>query len=254
MFGSYRILNLIDLFFQAGSLCGLSATMLNTLLFCKRLSPRVEINTVLVGLLPVNNHEMSRWQRWPIIATEMDNQIGLVTRKVMEQGYHTTVAICMAILGFAFKDIVLMWRWLALPPTILHSLYLRLETFSDSPTTLSRSFSHGSVIPTQTHPFIHVTLVFMQYRSRDPGSIIYLEDESLWDLLGTMFTQHGTRCSSWFTNRIEDESFPKTKRDDVRPFPEDFAIRGLLWTDTLQTSVCGYRQARKFISSISNSM
>jgi len=38
----------------------------------------------------------------------LDNQIGRVTRKFMEQGYHIAVANCIAMLGFASKDNVLM--------------------------------------------------------------------------------------------------------------------------------------------------
>ena len=30
---------------------------------------------------------------------------------------------------------------------------------------------------------------------------------------------------------IEGDKFPLPERDDVRPFPEDFAIRGLLWAE-----------------------
>jgi hypothetical protein len=30
---------------------------------------------------------------------------------------------------------------------------------------------------------------------------------------------------------IENESFPRPEKDDVRPLPEDFAVRGLLWTE-----------------------
>jgi hypothetical protein len=38
----------------------------------------------------------------------LDNQIGRVTRKFMEQRYHIAVANCVTVLGFASKDNVLM--------------------------------------------------------------------------------------------------------------------------------------------------
>ena len=38
----------------------------------------------------------------------LDSQIGRVTRKFMEQGYYTAVANCLALLGFADKDNILM--------------------------------------------------------------------------------------------------------------------------------------------------
>jgi hypothetical protein len=57
----------------------------------------------------------------------------------------------------------------------------------------------------------------------------YLQAEFPWDLLATMLnTLH---VSSGPTNWVEDESFPKAEKDDVRPFPEDFAMHGLLWTE-----------------------
>lgn len=32
-------------------------------------------------------------------------------------------------------------------------------------------------------------------------------------------------------SQIENDKLPSPERDDARPFPEDFAIRGLLWTE-----------------------
>jgi hypothetical protein len=32
-------------------------------------------------------------------------------------------------------------------------------------------------------------------------------------------------------DQIEDAKFPFAEKDDVRPFPEDFAMRGVLWSE-----------------------
>jgi len=78
-------------------------------------------------------------------------------------------------------------------------------------------------------PFIHVTLVFMQYMSRHPGAMSFLVAEFPWDLLATMLN---TLLASYgSTLKIENENFPRSEKDDNRPFPEDFAVRGLLWTE-----------------------
>ena len=78
-------------------------------------------------------------------------------------------------------------------------------------------------------PFIHVTLVFMHNMSRHPGVMSYLQMEFPWALLSTMLN---TLLASYGApTRIENVEFPKPEKDDVRPFPEDFAVRGLLWTE-----------------------
>jgi hypothetical protein len=165
----------------------------------------------------------------------LDNQIGRVTRKFMEQGYHIAIANCVALLGFASKDNVLM-------KAIASSDVEMSGSPSDhTPQSLS-SFRNSKRLTYNTLkivlqrigdpnvlPFIHVTLVFIDYISRHPGVMGYLQAEFPWDLLATMLnTLH---VSSGPTNWVEDESFPKAEKDDVRPFPEDFAMHGLLWTD-----------------------
>lgn len=49
--------------------------------------------------------------------------------------------------------------------------------------------------------------------------------QSLTVMLNTLLVPYGT------PDRIENPTFPLPVKDDVRPFPEDFALRGLLWSD-----------------------
>jgi hypothetical protein len=78
-------------------------------------------------------------------------------------------------------------------------------------------------------PFIHVTLVFMFNMTCYPGAMRYLQADFPWDLLSIMLN---TLLASYGSpSRIENDKFPLPEKDDVRPFPEDFAVRGLLWTD-----------------------
>jgi hypothetical protein len=165
----------------------------------------------------------------------LDNQIGRVTRKFMEQGYHIAVANCVAILGFASKDNVLM-KALSSPETGVQ------DSPSDhTPQSLS-SFRNAQRLSNDTLkivlqrigdpnvlPFIHVTLIFLQYVSYRPGSMSLLQEEFPWDLLATMLN---TLLASYGSiSRIEMNSFPGPEKDAPRPFPEDFAVRGLLWTE-----------------------
>jgi hypothetical protein len=159
----------------------------------------------------------------------LNNQIGRVTRKFMEQGYYIAIANCVAMLGFASKDNVLDVEMEGSP--------------SDHTSQSLSSFGNAKRLSNSTLrivlqrigdpnvlPFIHVTLIFMFKMSRFPGAMQFLQEDFPWDLLSimlnTVFLSYGS------PSRIENEKFPLPEKGDIRPFPEDFAIRGLLWTDS----------------------
>jgi hypothetical protein len=112
----------------------------------------------------------------------LDNQIGRVTRKFMEQGYYIAVANSVAMLGCASKDNVLIKAMAGVDAE---------EEFpiATGPATADL---HSSMCST---------------------------------LLNTLLASNGIE------NRVEQTSFPQPEKDEVRPFPEDFVVRGLLWTD-----------------------
>lgn len=78
-------------------------------------------------------------------------------------------------------------------------------------------------------PFIHITLVFIFNITRHIGAMNLLQEDFPWNLLAimlnTLFAQYKT------PDRIEAEQFPLLAKDEFRPFPEDFALRGLLWAE-----------------------
>jgi len=165
----------------------------------------------------------------------LDNQIGRVTRKFMEQGYHIAVANCVAMLGFASKDNVLM-KAMSSPDVDMEG------SPSDHTSQSLSSFRNAQGLSNSTLrivlqrigdpnvlPFIHVMLIFMFNMSRSPGAMRFLHADFPWDLLSIMLN---TLLASYGSpSRIVNEKFPLPEKDDVRPFPEDFAVRGLLWTD-----------------------
>ncbi|KAH6667759.1 hypothetical protein B0J14DRAFT_547891 [Halenospora varia] len=132
----------------------------------------------------------------------LNTHIGRVTRKFMEQGYHIAVANHVAILGFASSDNVLMkiisQRGNDDSP---------MEGTSDASAQSMTAFKNAQHLSNSSTkivldrvgdpnvlPFIHITLIFMLFR-------------------------------------IETDTFPIPEKDDPRPFPEDFAVRGLLWAE-----------------------
>lgn len=162
----------------------------------------------------------------------LDNQIGRVTRKFMEQGSHIAISNCVAMVGFASKDNILMKA--ASPKGDLsgasaNELSVLMSSFKNTQylTNATLQVVLQRIGDPNVLPFIHVTLVFMLRMSRHPRAMAYLAIDFPWELLSIMLnTLLATYGSS---SRIEDPSFPVL--DESRPFPEDFALRGLLWAD-----------------------
>jgi hypothetical protein len=165
----------------------------------------------------------------------LDNQIGRVTRKFMEQGYHIAVANSVAMLGFASKDNVLMC---AISSSAKDDTDIHMEGTSTDERPLT--FKNAQRLNNSTLeivlqrigdpnvlPFIHVTLTFMYRMSRHPGAMSILRADFPWELLSIMLNT--LLVSLETTGSIENDTFPSPEKDDVRPLPEDFALRGLLW-------------------------
>ena len=177
----------------------------------------------------------------------LDNQIGRVTRKFMEQGYHIAIANSVAILGFASKDNVLMKAMAGVDadkdlqmamgpiPAGLHSSMRSFrsahELSNSSLEIILQRIGDPNVLP-----FMHVTLVFTYYMARHPGVMGHLQGVFPCKCLSTMLN---TLLPSYETaNRAEKKSFPRPDKVMARPFPEDFALRGLLWTEDYFPGEC----------------
>ncbi|KAH7418735.1 hypothetical protein BKA64DRAFT_590854, partial [Cadophora sp. MPI-SDFR-AT-0126] len=167
----------------------------------------------------------------------LDNQIGRVTKKFMEQGYYIAVANSVAMLSFASKDNPVIQ---AMTKNLTGEADVDI-TGNDSPAV--KSFERAKYLSNETleivlHrigdpnvlPFIHVTLVYVYYLAKHPLAIKLLEASFPWQsmtvMLNTLLALYSTQA------RIESTDFPlPIKDDDIRPVPEDFAMRGLLWAD-----------------------
>ncbi|KAG0650064.1 esl2 [Hyphodiscus hymeniophilus] len=167
----------------------------------------------------------------------LDSQIGRVTRKFMEQGYQIAIANCVQILGFASKENVLMR---AISSSAKDDADVGMDGISSE--ELSLSFKNAQRLTNATLeivlqrigdpnvlPFIHVTLVFMYHMSRHAGAMSILRASFPWEPLATMLNT--LLVFSETTGPIESDEFPSPEKDDVRPLPEDFALRGLLWAE-----------------------
>ncbi|KAI9046980.1 hypothetical protein LZ554_009055 [Drepanopeziza brunnea f. sp. 'monogermtubi'] len=170
----------------------------------------------------------------------LDNQIGRVTRKFMEQGYCIAVANIAAMLGFAsseknpnplFQAITgseadVSCVDMAGEDSLAVTSFKRARQLSNETLEIVlRRIGDPNVLP-----FVHVTLVFMNHLAYHPRAMDllapYFPWQSLAVMLNTILAPYSTPA------RIESSEFPgPIKDDDIRPFPEDFAMRGLLWAE-----------------------
>ena len=78
--------------------------------------------------------------------------------------------------------------------------------------------------------YLHVRLVFMLYMSRDLGALNQLESKFPWDLLTAILNNLSLSKAPELRPSLEE--FPRFSGTEQRPLPEDFAMRGLFWTDS----------------------
>jgi hypothetical protein len=78
--------------------------------------------------------------------------------------------------------------------------------------------------------YLHTVMVFMHHLTSLPAAINMVGQEYPWKLTSLMLN---TFLDSYSAHpRIEGEAFPEPERGvNHRPLPEDYAMRGLLWTD-----------------------
>ena len=79
-----------------------------------------------------------------------------------------------------------------------------------------------------TIPYLHVTLAFLWSLSFVPGALFYLESYVPWAKLVTFLNTLGR--SGVYDAQVESAEFPQSRSGVGQQFPEDFPIRGLIWS------------------------
>ena len=79
-----------------------------------------------------------------------------------------------------------------------------------------------------TIPYLHVTLAFLWSLSFVPGALFYLESYVPWAKLVTFLNTLGR--SGVYDAQVESAEFPQSRSGVGRQLPEDFPIRGLIWS------------------------
>jgi hypothetical protein len=165
----------------------------------------------------------------------LDNHIGRVTRKFMEQGYYMAIANSVALLGFGATDNIL-FRLLSptdsapIAPTVQPETTAKpADTFNLAMDLTNRTLGIclTRIGDPNVLPYVHVTLVFLLYISQSDDAM---------ELLTSAFPKHGLAT---FLNTLmvgpaapsgpDVDDFPIPNPADLHPLPEDWAMRGLTW-------------------------
>lgn len=91
---------------------------------------------------------------------------------------------------------------------------------------ISRRYGDPNVLP-----YLNVRLSFIKFIASNEAAIAYIQFMFPWTLVALMLNSLSITVQSHV--RIESEEFP---RPSDRPLPEDWSLRGLLWTDKLYPS------------------
>ncbi|RFU26395.1 hypothetical protein B7463_g9949, partial [Scytalidium lignicola] len=177
-------------------------------------------------------------ERFDAVAKEflemLDSHIGRVTRKFMEQGPQIAISNCVQLLDFASKENKVMKAMSTSSDTD--------EDISMDETSADNHFDKANYLFNATFsivlqrigdpnvlPFIHVTLAFMLRMASFPGAMSFLDDSLPWTLLAATLN---TLLGAYKTPiRLESNTFPVPEKETPKPFPDDYALRGLLYVE-----------------------
>jgi hypothetical protein len=173
----------------------------------------------------------------------LDSQIGRVTKKFLEQGYQISISNTVAVLSFGSKDNPIM-KAIAPPPATADKTDIQIEDTEDESSPSMVAFRHAErlnnsaldiVLQRIGDPnclsYIHCSLVFIYRMSHFSGAMDLLAPAFPWQSLAIYLNL--LLRSDINLDRIQNDNFPLPEKDDIRPFPEDYAMRGLLYAEKL---------------------
>lgn len=162
----------------------------------------------------------------------LDAHIGRSTRNFMQQGYHMAVANSVALLGYGANDSILAKAQEEDPEPIRGAALEKAQWTFDNAKKLHHQTADivfQRIGDPNVLPFAHVTLAFLYHISRSPAAMSLVAALFPWESL--VYFLNTLRAPSDSDPDLESECFPiPDTKDDVRPFPEDFALHGLSWT------------------------
>ena len=170
------------------------------------------------------------------LSSHLDTHIGRVTQKYLEQGYYIAISNILALLENGLPNAVLIEA--LVKDNAPYSKVTRMSGTSIEADPLVFEGARQLFVQTiEIHlqrvgdpnilSFLHVTMVFMVYVSCSDTAMKLLDASFPWKELVTMLNTLLRFYHNY--SRIEGD-LPVPDKNDFRPTPEEFALRGLFWT------------------------
>ncbi|KAL7962332.1 hypothetical protein V8C34DRAFT_269991 [Trichoderma compactum] len=169
----------------------------------------------------------------------LDGHIARITKSWLEAGYYMGISITCSLLGFGDDSNVLKH---AVVPKRSDDMDTAGESVTQEPIPAD-TFHQSLSLAVQTLeiviqrwgdmnilPFLHTQMVFIHHLSKFPAAMKFIEHKYPWKLIATMLNYLKQSCK--FEPRMDSAEFPGAENQDhYRPLPEDYAMRGLIYTE-----------------------
>ncbi|KAM6533213.1 hypothetical protein FALCPG4_006227 [Fusarium falciforme] len=168
---------------------------------------------------------------------QLDSYIGRVTKRWLDAGYYIGISTGCSLLGYGAESNVLMRAMSQKPEDNDVAMDGSSIVEANPDETFKQALDFAVRIietvmrrwgDTNTLPFLHTMLVFMNHMTRFPGAISHIEEVFPWKLTSLMLNSLLVSCEAGYEVHSD---FRRPERELPRPLPEDFAMRGLIYSE-----------------------
>ncbi|KAI8680008.1 EST1-DNA-bind domain-containing protein [Fusarium keratoplasticum] len=168
---------------------------------------------------------------------QLDSYIGRVTKRWLDAGYYIGISTGCSLLGYGSESNLLMRAMSQKPEDNDVAMDGSSIVEANPDETFKQALDFAVRIietvmrrwgDTNTLPFLHTVLVFMNHMTRFPGAISHIEGAFPWKLTSLMLNSLLVSCEAGYEVHSD---FRRPERELPRPLPEDFAMRGLIYSE-----------------------